>query len=189
MSQSIRSFLAFDIESDQVKKKLSHAQTLLLQTGADLKLVETGNIHVTIKFLGNVTPSIIDRIHYKMKAVQFTSFDIQIRALGAFPNIQYPRVVWAGIGEGANQLRDVFNQLESKLCQMGFPPEPKGFSAHLTIARVRSGRNKAQLSKFLADNAGYEFGLIRAECLRLKQSDLTPSGPVYSTLREFCPSP
>ena len=189
MSQSIRSFLAFDIESDQVRKKLAHAQTLLLQTGADLKLVETENIHVTIRFLGNITPDMVDRIHDEMKAVQFTPFNIQIKGLGAFPNIQYPRVVWAGIAEGANQLRDVFNQLESKLCQMGFASDPKGFSAHLTIARVRSGRNKSQLATLLTEKASYEFGSISAECLRLKQSDLTPKGPVYSTLREFCPSP
>lgn len=189
MSESIRSFLAFDIESDHVRKKLSSAQTLLVQTGADLKLVETENIHVTIRFLGNITPNTVDRIHDEMKAVQFTPFNIQIRGLGAFPDAHYPRVVWAGIAEGANQLRDVFSQLESKLRQMGFPPETKGFNAHLTIARVRSGRNKAQLTEFLTHNANHEFGSIRAECLRLKQSDLTPKGPVYSTLREFCPNP
>ena len=188
MSESIRSFLAFDIESDSVRKKLASVQTLLLQTGADLKLVETQNIHVTIRFLGNITPNILERIHQEMKTVQFIPFDIQIKGLGAFPDVRYPRVVWAGIAKGATELRSVFSQLEPKLQQLGFAPDSRGFSAHLTIARVRSGRNKAQLAKFLNDNAEYEFGLIRGECLRLKQSDLSPKGPVYSTLREFCPS-
>ncbi|HII85608.1 TPA: RNA 2',3'-cyclic phosphodiesterase [Candidatus Bathyarchaeota archaeon] len=188
MSESIRSFLAFDIESDQVKEELARVQMLLVQTGADLKLVETENIHITIRFLGNITPNMIDRIYDKMKTVQFNPFNIQIKGIGAFPNINYPRVVWAGIAEGANQLRDVFSQLEAKLSQLGLPPDPKGFTAHLTIARVKSGRNKMQLAEFLADKANYEFGSIKGDCLRLKQSDLTPKGPVYSTLREFCPS-
>ena len=188
MSESIRSFLAFDIESDSVRKKLASVQTLLLQTGADLKLVETQNIHVTIRFLGNITPNMAERIHQEMKTVQFIPFDIQIKGLGAFPDMRYPRVVWAGIAKGATELRSVFSQLEPKLQQLGFAPDSRGFSAHLTIARVRSGRNKAQLAKFLNENAEHEFGLIRAECLRLKQSDLSPKGPVYSTLREFCPS-
>jgi len=188
MSESIRSFLAFDIESDSVRKKLTSVQTLLLQTVADLKLVETQNIHVTVRFLGNITPTMVERIHQEMKTVQFIPFDIQIKGLGAFPDMRYPRVVWAGIAKGAPELRSVFSQLEPKLQQLGFAPDSRGFNAHLTIARVRSGRNKAQLAKFLNENAEHEFGLIRAECLRLKQSDLSPKGPVYSTLREFCPS-
>jgi 2'-5' RNA ligase len=57
----------------------------------------------------------------------------------------------------------------------------------LTIARVRSGRNKAQLAEFVTENANYDFGTIKAECLRLKKSDLTPKGPIYSTLKDFCP--
>ena len=188
MSESIRSFLAFDIESDSVRKKLTSVQTLLLQTVADLKLVETQNIHVTVRFLGNITPTMVERIHQEMKTVQFIPFDIQIKGLGAFPDMRYPRVVWAGIAKGAPELRSVFSQLEPKLQQLGFAPDSRGFNAHLTIARVRSGRNNAQLAKFLNENAEHEFGLIRAECLRLKQSDLSPKGPVYSTLREFCPS-
>lgn len=188
MSESIRSFLAFDIDSEEVKKKLAHAQKLLLQTGADLKLVETQNIHITIRFLGNITSNKVETIHQHMKTTQFSPFNVQIKGIGAFPNIDYPRVVWAGITEGATELRAVFNQLEPKLRQSGFEPDPKGFSAHLTIARVRSGRNKAQLAKFLNEYANHEFGSIRAECLLLKQSDLTPNGPIYSTLREFCPT-
>lgn len=189
MSEPIRSFLAFDLESDQVREKLAHVQSLLAQTGADLKLVETENIHVTMKFLGDINPPLVEKIHESMKTVQFTPFKIHIKGIGAFPNIHYPRVVWAGISEGANQLRDVFSQLESKLTQLGFSRDPKGFTAHLTIARVRSGRNKLQLARFLSDKANHEFGSITANCLRLKQSDLTPRGPVYSTLREFCPTP
>jgi 2'-5' RNA ligase len=187
MPEPIRSFLAFDLESDTVLNRLATAQKLLVQTGADLKLVEPQNIHITVRFLGNVTPAMVEKIFEEMKQVQFAPFNVQIKGLGAFPDLRYPRVVWAGITEGADQLKNVFSQLEPRLRGLGFTPDHKGFSPHLTIARVRSGRNKAQLAEFVTENANYDFGTIKAECLRLKKSDLTPKGPIYSTLKDFCP--
>lgn len=187
MPDSIRSFLAFDIESDTVLNRLATAQNLLVQTGADLKIVEPQNIHITVRFLGNITPAMVEKIFEEMKQVQFVPFNVQIKGLGAFPDLRYPRVVWAGITEGADQLKNVFSQLEPRLRGLGFTPDHKGFSPHLTIARVRSGRNKAQLAEFITENANYDFGTIKAQCLRLKKSDLTPKGPIYSTLKDFCP--
>ncbi len=187
MSNSIRSFLAFDIESDTVLNRFATAQKLLVQTGADLKLVEPQNIHITVRFLGNTTPAMVEKIFEEMKEVQFTPFNVQINGLGAFPDLRYSRIVWAGITEGADRLKNVFSQLEPRLRGLGFTPDPRGFSPHLTIARVRSGRNKAQLAELITENANYDFGIIKAQCLRLKKSDLTPRGPIYSTLKEFCP--
>jgi 2'-5' RNA ligase len=187
MPEAIRSFIAFDIENELVLKKITEMQNLLAKTGADLKLVEPKNIHVTLRFLGNISPDMAEKIFLEMKKVKFAPFDIKLQGLGAFPNVRYPRVVWAGMTQGAEQLRNIFNQLEPRLRSLGFQPDPKGFSPHLTIARVKSGRNKAELAKFLIENANYEYGIIKAECLRLKRSDLTPKGPIYSTLKEVCP--
>jgi 2'-5' RNA ligase len=189
MPEPIRSFLAFDIESDTVLNRLATAQRLLVQTGADLKLVEPQNIHITVRFLGNITPAMVENIFDAMQQVQFAPFNVQIKSLGAFPDMRYSRVIWAGITEGADQLENVFHQLEPRLRGLGFTPDPKGFSPHLTIARVRSGRNKQQLADFITENANYDFGAINAKCLRLKKSDLTPKGPIYSTLKEVCPQP
>lgn len=186
MPESIRSFLAFDIESDTVLKRLAIVQGLLIQTGADLKLVAPQNIHITVRFLGNIIPTMVEKIFEEMKKVQFDSFNVQIKGLGAFPDLRYSRVVWAGITEGADKLKNVFKQLEPQLRRLGIPADHKGFSPHLTIARVRSGRNKAQLAEFIAENANYDFGPLKANCLRLKKSDLTPKGPIYSTLKEIC---
>jgi len=187
MPEAIRSFIAFDMDSESVLKRIADAQNLLAKIGADMKLVEPKNIHITLRFLGNITPNTVEKIFEEMRKVQFTPFNVKIYGIGAFPNLRYPRVLWAGIIEGADQLRNIFNQLEPRLRGLGFAPDPKGFSPHLTIARVKSGRNKAELAKLIAENANYEFGIIRAECLRLKKSDLTPKGPVYSTLKEVCP--
>jgi 2'-5' RNA ligase len=187
MPEVIRSFLAFDIESDTVLNRLAAVQNLLVQTGADLKFVAPQNIHITVRFLGNITPAMVEKIFEEMKKAQFAPFNVQINGLGAFPDLRYSRVVWAGITEGAGQLKSVFSQLEPRLRGLGFTPDHKGFSPHLTIARVKSGRNKAQLAAFVTENTNYDFGTIKAECLRLKKSDLTPKGPIYSTLKEFCP--
>jgi RNA 2',3'-cyclic 3'-phosphodiesterase len=187
MSEMIRSFMAFDIENDSVLKRMTEAQAILTKSGADLKLVEPKNIHVTLRFLGDITLNTVEKIFEEMKAVQFIPFDIKIQGVGAFPTSRYARVVWVGISDGTNELRSIFSQLEPRLCSLGFSPDPKGFSPHLTIARVRSGRNKNELSRVIDENSGFEFGTIRGECLRLKRSVLTPKGPIYSTQRELCP--
>lgn len=186
MSERIRSFIAFDIDNESIIKRFSEAQATLVNTGADLKLVKPQNIHVTMRFLGNISPPMVDLIHEELKKISFASFDVEIKGLGVFPKLKYARVIWAGIRKGADELTNVFNQLEPLLRGLGFKPDSKGFSAHLTIARVKTGRNKAELIRRIQELADYEFGIVKADCLRLKKSVLTPKGPIYSTLREVC---
>jgi len=187
MPETVRSFIAFDIDNESILTRMAYMQNLLIKTAADLKLVEPKNIHITLRFLGNITTPMVEKIFEEMKTVQFIPFDAKIYGIGAFPSSYNPRVLWAGITEGADQLLSIFNQLEPRLRNLGFAPDPKGFSPHLTIARVKSGRNKAELAKLIDEKADYEFGAVKAACLRLKKSDLTPKGPIYSTLKEFCP--
>jgi len=182
----IRSFIAFDLNNESVLQRFREVQDRLVQTGADLKMVEPRNIHITMRFLGDIKPAMVDPIHDAMKKVSFAAFNCEIHGLGAFPDLRYARVIWAGIREGADELKSVFTQLEPNLRQLGFRPDPKGFSPHLTLARVKTGRNKAELARCVQDLADYDFGAVRADCLRLKRSVLTPKGPVYSTLREVC---
>jgi 2'-5' RNA ligase len=187
MPETVRSFIAFDINNKEILKRLAEAQAKLAKTGADLRLVDTQNIHVTMRFLGDVQPKTVKKIHGEMKQVAFSPFDVEIRGVGAFPSTKYARVVWAGIQQGADELRNVFNQLEPRLRKLGFRPDSKGFSPHITVARVRTGRNKAELARCIDELADHEFGILRADCLKLKKSLLTPRGPIYSTLEEVCP--
>jgi len=184
--EMIRSFIAFDIEDTTVLRNLSKVQDTLVRTGADLKLVKPENVHITLRFLGDITAEMVDQIHGEMEQTQFSPFEVKIKGTGAFPNLRRISVVWAGIRQGANELRAVFDQLEPRLQTLGFKPDFKGFSPHLTIARVRTGRNKEALAEQLNSLGDYEFGSIKAECLRLKKSVLTPQGPIYSVLRETC---
>jgi len=187
MAEAIRSFIAFDINNESILQRMKDFQTQLAKVGADLKLVEPENIHVTLRFLGNITPATAEKIFEGMKKLQFVPFDVKIHGVGAFPDLRYPRVLWAGITQGSDELRGIFGQLEPRLRSLGFAADPKGFSPHLTVARVKSGRNKADLAKIMVENADYDFGIMKAQCIKLKRSDLTPRGPIYSTLKEFCP--
>lgn len=186
MSEMIRSFIAFDINNETVLQRFTHVQDKLVQIGADLKLVQPQNIHVTMRFLGDIKPVMVDSVYDAMKKVSFSAFNCEIRGIGVFPDLRYPRVVWAGIRNGANELRSVFTQLEPSLQQLGFNPDSKGFSPHLTLARVKTGRNKAELARCIQELVDFDCGVVRADCLRLKKSVLTPKGPVYSMLKEVC---
>lgn len=186
MSGTIRAFLAFDIEDQKILQRLSHVQKRIADSGADLKAVKPQNIHATIRFLGDTQSSMVDAIHEEMKQISFSPFTIELQGLGVFPKPSFPRVVWAGIKKGSEELKDVFQQLEPRLRGLGFKPDNKGFSPHLTIMRVRGGRNKVRLAEAIQEIADYEFGTIKAECLRLKKSNLTPRGPIYTNLREVC---
>ena len=186
MSGTLRSFFAFDIEDQTIIRRLSKVQGMLTKAGADLKLVKSQNIHLTIRFLGDIHPPMVDAIYEEMKHLSFDPFTMELKGLSAFPKLNYPRVVWVGIKKGANELTTIFEQLEPRLRGLGFKPDSKGFSPHLTIARMRTGRNKAILAGIIRELENYEFGAFKAKCLRLKKSDLTPRGPIYTNLREVC---
>jgi 2'-5' RNA ligase len=187
MAEPIRSFIAVDIDDSEILGRLADAQQTLAKSGADLKLVKPENIHITMRFLGNTAPPMVDKIHAAMEQVTFAPFPVKIQSLGAFPTLKYARVVWAGIQTGVTKLADIFDQLEPRLQDLGMKPDKKGFSPHITLARVRSGRHKAELVQGISDLANAEFGVLEVTCLKLKKSTLTPRGPIYSTLKEVCP--
>jgi 2'-5' RNA ligase len=186
MSGTIRSFLSFDIEDQTILKRLTKAQAMLANTGANLRLVNPQNIHLTVRFLGDINPSMVDVIHEEMKQISFTPFTVELEGLGTFPKPNYPRVIWVGIRKGVKEVKKVFEQLEPRLRGLGFKPDTKGFTPHLTIARVRTGRNKVRLTERVRELEDYKVGIVKAKCLRLKKSDLTPRGPIYTNLREVC---
>ncbi|NIQ06749.1 MAG: RNA 2',3'-cyclic phosphodiesterase, partial [Candidatus Korarchaeota archaeon] len=167
MAESVRSFVSFDIENEAILGRILEVQKALNNTGANLKLVKPQNVHVTIRFLGNINPPMIKKIYEEMKKVQFSPFNFKIEGVGVFPSFNYMRIVWAGVTEGSDEMRNIFSQLEPRLRKLGFSPDRKGFSPHITIARVKSGRNKDELAKCIKENINREFGTITAECLRL----------------------
>ena len=119
------------------------------------------------------------------KEVNFSSFEAELKGIGAFPKISNPRVIWIGISNGMEELIKIFNQIEPLLEKIGFNPDYKKFSPHITIARVKSLRNKQQLNINLKNNSLFYIGKIHIKSLKLKKSDLSPIGPIYTTIKQF----
>ncbi|MCD6529663.1 RNA 2',3'-cyclic phosphodiesterase [Candidatus Bathyarchaeota archaeon] len=180
----IRCFISFDVEDETILDRMVEAQRILLAGCRGLKIVKRENIHITLRFLGEIPSTTVDSVVDVMDKVRFTPFTVKILGVGAFPNLRRPSVVWAGITEGVDELKDIFRQIESGLIEIGFKPEPKGFSPHITLARVRRGFNRGAVAPKVLELRDFEFGEFRAETLRLKKSVLTPRGPIYSTIHE-----
>jgi len=180
----IRSFMAVELGDGEILSKITSLQRTLMQTGADLKIVEPQNIHVTLRFLGEIPASLVESVCEAMRQIKFQPFDLELEGLGCFPDYHRPNVVWVGMTRGEVELRSIFDQLEPKLRKLGFPPDRKGFSPHLTIARVRSGRNRQKLVEAVEALKDQSLGSITVRKVKLKKSVLTPKGPIYTTLYE-----
>jgi 2'-5' RNA ligase len=185
MSVNIRSFLAVDLDDEDVRRKLVSAQEVLSRTGADLKLVERENIHVTLRFLGNTPKGDIDKIVTELSNVKFKPFRAEIRGVGVFPGLSRPRVVWAGFIKGEKELEDLFQRIEPRLRGLGVGPDNNPFHPHLTLARVGSGKNRDRLVQQIMALSDEPFGEIQVDSFQLKKSTLTPRGPLYETLHSF----
>jgi 2'-5' RNA ligase len=179
---AIRSFISVDLEKPSILDSVNRLQDEFKRTRADLKLVERENIHLTIRFLGDVWEGLMDKLMELVSTTSFKPFKMELRRVGVFPNIRRPRVVWIGITKGVNELRNISEQLEEGLSGLGFKRERRRFSPHITIARVRSGKNRQELIDAVTRERDREFGEFLVNHINLKKSVLTPRGPIYSTL-------
>lgn len=184
LEERIRSFIAVELGDGDILAKIVSLQRTLIQTDADLKIVEPQNIHATLRFLGEIPASLVESVYEAMRQIKFQPFDLELKGLGCFPDYRRPNVVWVGIARGEVELRNIFNQLEPNLRKLGFAPDRKGFSPHLTIARVRSGHNKQKLVEAVEALKDQSLGSTTVDRVKLKKSVLTPKGPIYTTLYE-----
>lgn len=186
--ERLRSFIAVDLDEPSVREKIVTAQRGLEQTRAPLKVVESQIMHLTIRFLGEISLATVERVKEAMDTVHFPPFEAEFTGLGVFPNPKRINVVWVGIKQGQQELSQIFQQLEPKLRQVGLPPDDKGFSPHMTVARVRSPVNREALAAYVESMKNEEFGRMAVNALRLKKSTLTPRGPIYTTIHEVAAS-
>jgi 2'-5' RNA ligase len=181
---SIRSFIAIEIKSNNILREIIRIQKNLLTSQADLKNVEPENIHITLKFMGSVPESQIEKIKKIVKEQGIEPFDINLQGIGVFPKINRPRTIWLGINKGATQITNIWKKLEKELTAIGVEPDRRRFHPHLTISRVRSGRNRDELINILQELRNVEVGDYEINHISLKKSVLTPRGPIYTTLAE-----
>jgi len=185
--EQVRSFISIDLEDQQILSRIASILSSLQSLGGDLKPVERENIHLTLKFLGNVSAPRLSEVKSSLQQVIFSAFTAEIKGAGAFPNLNQMNVVWVGVNEGWSQVEQIYEQVEKLLSGLGFRRENRPFSPHITIARVRSGRKRDEVASFLQRLTEESFGTITVDKIRLKQSILSSSGPKYSTLLEIPP--
>ena len=185
--EQVRCFIAIELP-DGVKRGLRELQAQL-KTGsqAPAKWVDPNNIHLTLKFLGNVAADRTGEITAAMtQAVQGTSpFSLEVKELGVFPNPRRVQIVWVGVSGETEKLARTQQRIESNLERLGFPPEGRRFTPHLTLARLRDRATpdqRAKLGQLIAETEFDAAPSFTVDSVNLMKSQLTPEGPIYTRL-------
>lgn len=178
----MRTFIAVEVP-DTTRDRIAQMINRLKTTGTDIKWVEPGNIHVTLKFLGNIEtdqPAVIrDGLSAALDSAG--AFDLKLGRVGAFPDLNRPRVFWVSVVEGRAELVAMQQRIETELHARGFVREERPFSPHLTIGRVRSPRGLAKLTDLVRDMA-FETEPFKVKRAAVVKSDLKPDGPLYTVI-------
>lgn len=183
----MRTFIAVDFPKETLNKIHEIINYFKSQTpNKALKWVSTDNLHLTLKFLGEISPDNLSQVKniITTSLCNQTAFDIGIEGLGMYPNACKPRVIWLGI-TNSGPLVAIHNKLDTALKAVDIQPERRDYSPHLTIARVRRKADSdivraigETMSQFKVDS----LGTIRIDKVCLYQSKLTPEGPIYTPL-------
>ena len=179
----MRCFIAIELP-EAVKSALSGIEEELKKSKADVRWVKPDNVHLTLKFFGNIEEKKTEKIIEIMENIcnQYAPFTIEIKGMGTFPNIKSPRVLWVGI-EGNDTLKTLQKEIENKMESIGFEREDRAFTAHLTLGRFRSSIEKEGLLKAVKLHEKDTFvGSINVQSLSLIRSDLHPEGARYSKI-------
>jgi 2'-5' RNA ligase len=182
----IRSFLAIELPRT-IQKKIEEIQGDLKLSLADVRWVSPEKIHLTLKFFGNIEESKIEPIVKSIEgSIQTTSpFSLKVKGVGAFPHLKNPRVIWMGLTNGKENVISLQQRLEVLLEKIGFQTEDRPFHPHLTLGRVKSNRGREELVGRMEKYREEEFGDFPVETVIFFKSDLRPSGPIYTPLREI----
>lgn len=180
---TIRAFIAVEIDP-QTKQKISDLISSLKKSEADVKWINEEQMHLTLKFLGNIEQNKVQEISNALKSIadNFKPFSISLSNIGGFPNLNHPRVIWLGIDKGADTVKTLAEKIESGLEKLGFRKESREFKAHLTLGRIRSSKNMPNLTKLLKETTFSSENDVNITELILFQSALTSKGATYTVL-------
>jgi len=180
---AVRSFVAV-LLPDRVRAGLAAVSVELRGQTRGLAWVRADNLHLTLRFLGELEPRMLEPVREAVAAAAAAvpPFTVSLGGLGGFPSGRAPRVLWASIAAGAAELGTLYVALELALVARGLPGESRPFHPHVTLARARDPRGAGDLGSVLG--AGPAFGEVRVGTLHLMRSDLGPRGSRYSVLAE-----
>jgi len=183
MPNRFRTFIAVEV-AKSVRERLVDLQDKLRAAAPEVKFVDSENLHLTLKFLGEVDETdLYDVCKAAQKAVaESIRFSVHVVGVGAFPNAQRPRVIWAGIGEGADELTFLHDLLEEEYRSQGYPREDRPFTPHLTLGRMRQPKPTPQLAATFEKLMDWECGMTHAREILIMSSHLSSSGPNYTIM-------
>ena len=173
----IRAFVAVPISESSAKELESFVDSL--RKMARLRWVTAAQFHITLRFLGEQTPEVIDRVKGALNLIHFSPFDIELSYAGAFPNMNSPRALWLAGKQGINELTELATKVNKAIDALGLIPEQRKFSPHLTLARTNGTPLPAQLIEALKKPPRLTWNCNKFFLMRSK---LTPNGAVYSKI-------
>jgi 2'-5' RNA ligase len=179
----MRAFIAVELP-EAVRAALAHVQQALAASRADVKWVEPENLHLTMRFLGEISDAQGEAVKQLVERVAASGppVTMNLRELGAFPSVGAPRVIWVGVEQGRDDLTRLAEQIEEGCRGLGLSAEPRPFAAHVTLGRVRSPKRRRELSDALARLTWEPPPPWDARALTLFQSVLSSSGPRYTPI-------
>jgi RNA 2',3'-cyclic 3'-phosphodiesterase len=179
---TIRTFICIDIPGN-IKLQMEALQTKLRAAGGQVSWVKPANVHLTLKFLGNVAEHRIVQVCSAVRrAARVTGpFAIEVGGAGGFPSSRAPRVLWVGLAKSPPELLALYKSVEDELYSLGFDRETRGFSPHLTIGRLRSQQNARQLGDLITA-MGFEPETFEAPEVIVMRSNLKPTGAIYTPI-------
>jgi len=184
MKHTVRTFVAVEIDS-ATRQRAEQLVEKLSAVPADVKWVEAHNLHLTLKFLGEVASQEIPRVceAVRLGAAEVDPFELELRGAGAFPNTRRPRTIWLGVGAGQEEMVALHGKIEEPLRKLGFRPEHRRYESHLTIGRVRrGGPGLAELGQLLQQHADFLAGRVNVSQVVIFASQLATGGPIYEAL-------
>jgi RNA 2',3'-cyclic 3'-phosphodiesterase len=180
----MRLFVALEIPS-AVRENLSTLLKSLREVSPQTRWVRPENLHVTLKFIGEMAETRLAAIRGALAGVRSDeAVTLDFRGLGFFPNDKHPRVFWAGI-EASPNLKTLAADIEKATEKLGIPREQRPFSPHLTLARFEPSRLPEKLRTAIQEKTARDFGSLRTSQFHLIESKLKPSGAEYTTLESF----
>lgn len=180
----MRAFIAIELP-ESLHEALAREQSRFRAVCPDARWTRTEGIHLTLKFLGEISDVQVDKVKKALQQLQpFEKFVVRAKGFGFFPNAKRPRVFWAGL-EAPPELARLAAQVESVMAPLGFPPENRAFSPHLTLARFKIPRPQPKLQALLAEQDDPLLGTFEVSEFFLWESKLSPQGANYRKVARF----
>jgi 2'-5' RNA ligase len=185
MSETIRTFIAAELPG-KIISSISRVQENIRSYGFKIRWVRPENIHLTLKFLGNVKKADIEKVgEVIFESVQgYSPITLRAKGIGTFPGIKRPRVIWVGISGQLDLIIGLHKTLDEKLETIGFPRENRSFKGHLTLGRIKAKIDPKRFGDALIEFVGFESESFVADRIILFKSELKPTGAVYTKLVE-----